>query len=397
MEKTEIYTTVFTQLNKAWLDKKRRFFTDGGTASSKTFSIMQFLILLLENYPGPILATVTSESMPHLKRGCIRDFVNIMGDQLIQSCWNKTDFVYTFPRSKCKLEFVSDDHSEKFLGGRREIHFWNELNNIKKLSYMEGDLRTAKFTIADWNPYSEFFFHDDKLADEPENVYLGGLTYHDVPEVVTDSVIRTIESYKDKDPNYYRVHGLGLLGQLEGLVYPLFEQVDVLPEGNYFYGLDYGFSSDPTVLTKHVIVGDNLYSQEMFYDYTGLTNEGIAREMSLCGVKHSELVRADRDELKSAEELCQLGFNVKPVDKAYYGREYRQRKVKEYHLYWTKDSLNCIKEQRNYRFLEDREHPGRFTDKTTHQWSHGMTSREFAVASYIPEYSGPEPIAVSYM
>jgi len=217
-EKKLILTTVFDQLNTAWLDGKRRFFTDGGTSASKTYSIMQFLILLLEHYKEPLIATVTSESMPHLKRGCIRDFITIMGEDLIQSCWNKSDFIYTFPKSKCRMEFVSDDHSEKFLGGRRDIHFWNELNNIKKKSYMEGDLRTRLFTIGDWNPYGEFWFHDDKIASEEGNVYLGGLTYKDVLEVVPSSVIQTVESYKDKDPNYYRVHGLGLLGKLEGLV-----------------------------------------------------------------------------------------------------------------------------------------------------------------------------------
>jgi len=122
----------------------------------------------------------------------------------------------------------------------------------------------------------------------------------------------------------------------------------------------------------------------MFYNTNGLTNDDIAREMSLCGVKSGELVRSDRDELKSAEELSRLGFNVQPVDKAYYGRRYRIKKVNEYHQHWTKDSLNCIKEQRNYRYIEDRQHPGQYTENTTHQWSHGMTSREFAVSSFIP-------------
>lgn len=391
-----ILTSVFNQIMDAWLGGKRRVFLEGGTESSKTYSVMQLLRLILENWTGePLLATVTSESMPHLKRGAMRDFLNIMGDDLIESQWNRSDFVYTFPKSKCRLEFVSDDQPEKFTGGRRDIQFWNELNNIHRLSYMEGDLRTQRFTIADWNPYSEFWFHDDKLADESGNVYIHGLTYHDAPEVASKRVIETVEGYKDKDPNYYRVHALGLTGSLEGLVYPLFKQVDELPEGDYFYGLDYGFAVDPTVLVKNVIIGDKLYSQEMFWDNTALTNEGIAREMSLCGVKAPDLVRADRDELKSAEELRQLGFNVQPVDKAYYGREYRIKKVNEYYQHWTKDSLNCIKGQRNYRYIEDKEHPGRFTDKTTHQWSHGMTAREFAVASYRVGGGNPYPTGKS--
>lgn len=388
-----LLTNTFDEILKAWQGGKRRIFLEGGTWSSKTYSAMQFLVFLLSNWSEdePLLATVSSESMPHLKRGAMLDFLNIMGDSLIEGQWNRSDFVYTFPNNRCRLEFVSDDHPEKFTGGRRDIHFWNELNNIHRLSYMEGDVRTKLFTIGDWNPYGEFWFHDDKLADEAGNVYIHGLTYHDTPEVVSKKTIETIESYKDKDPNYYRVHALGLLGNLEGLVYPLFKQVDELPEGDCFYGLDYGFSSDPTVLVKNVILGDKLYSQEMFYDNTKLTNEDITREMNLCGVGHSEPIWADRDELKSAEELRRLGFNVHPVDKAYYGREYRIKKVNTYYQYWTKDSLNCIKEQRNFRFIEDKEHPGRFTDKTTHQWSHGMTGREFGVVSYRQGIGNPYP------
>ncbi|KKL70438.1 hypothetical protein LCGC14_2104890, partial [marine sediment metagenome] len=335
-----------------------------------------------------------SESMPHLKRGAIRDFITILGDEFMESCWNRSEFVYTFPKSKCRLEFVSDDHSEKFTGGRREIHFWNELNNIHKMSYMEGDLRTRLFTIADWNPYSEFWFHDDKLAEEEENVYLGGLTYKDVLEIVPSSVIKTIEGYKDKDPNYYRVHALGLLGNIEGLVYPSFKQVVKLPEGDVFYGLDFGFALDPTVLVKNVLIGDKLYSQEMFFDYSGLTNGEICQKLSLLKITN-EPIYPDPDEPKSAEEIKRLGFNVQEVVKGKGSVKFGIQKVNQCYQHWTEDSLNCIKEQRNFRFIEDREHPGRFTDRTTHQWSHGMSGRRYAVASYVPDVWYDTP-AVSY-
>jgi len=363
----------------AWLKGKRRVFFEGGTNTSKTYSTIQFLSAVLETAKQPLLATVTSESMPHLKRGAIRDFISIMGERLIESSWNRTDMIYKWPNGS-QLEFVSGDHEEKFTGGRRNILFCNELNNIMRNVYREADLRTLRFTIGDWNPYSEFWFHDEKMEDQPENVYVHGLTYHDTPEIITPGVIQVIESYKDKDPNYYRVHGLGLLGKLEGLVYPNFEQVDELPKGNYFYGLDYGFSSDPTVLVKNVIIGDKLYSEEVFYDFSEMTNDDIARKMLLLGIRR-EPVWADANEPKSAEELRRHGLNVQAVDKTYFRINYRIQKVNQYYQNWTKGSLNCIKEQRNHRYIEDREHSGRFTDKTTHQWSHGMSAREFAVVS----------------
>ena len=401
--KNLIYTKVFYLLMCAWQDGKRRFFVEGGTTCSKSYSFVQFLKLVLESAKEPLLATVTSESMPHLKHGVMRDFLKLMGDELREERWNRSDFIYTWPNGS-QLEFVSGDREEKFAGPRRDIWWANELNNLYKGVYREADLRTGLFTMGDWNPYSEFWFHDDyvdsvtKKMKDLSNVFVCGLTYRDVIEgltyeqglrVVNPSIIQTIESYKDKDPNYYRVHGLGLLGKLEGLVYPNFKQIDELPEGRVFYGLDYGGlteTSDPTALVANVIIGENLYSKEIIYE-AGLNNDDIAREMILRGVKR-EPVYADADEPKSAEDLRKHGLNVVPVDKAFFRVKYRQQRVSQFYQHWTKDSLNCIKEQRNYRFIEDKEHPGRFTDKTTHQWSHGMSGREFAVVMVKPGTTG---------
>lgn len=397
-QKTLIATVVFNKIMDAYLEGKRRIFLEGGTATSKTYSVMQFLVFVLSSSKEPILATVTSESLPHLKRGAIRDFLAIMGDELEEKCWNRTDYIYTW-RNGSKVEFVSGDHPEKFTGGRRHILFCNELNNIGRDVYREADLRTFRFTIGDWNPYHEFWFHDEGMGHQRANVFVGGLTYRDTPEIVSQATIQVIESYKDKDPNYYRVHGLGLLGKLEGLVHPNFEQCDQLPDGFAFYGLDYGFTTDPTAIVKNVIVGDRLYSQELVYEW-GLTNDDIAQALMLHKVGRSPIY-PDPNERKSAEELRRKGFNVIDIEKAFVRMKYRIQRVNQYYQYWTKDSLNAIKEQRNYRYLEDREHAGGFRDDVTHQWSHAMSARQFAVAGLRPGQAGDgKPIrspVISYL
>ena len=377
--KEMILTSTFNKLMDAWLRGFRRVFIEGGTWSSKTFSVMQLLKLILENYKEPILCTVTSESMPHLKRGAMRDWLKIMGDELIDSCWNKTDFIYTFPKSNCLLEFVSSDQPAKLRGGRRQILFINEANNVARDSYREADMRTELFTICDWNPVSEFWFHDEKLADDRGNLYIH-TTYKDAMEVLPPGQRENIESYQTKDPNWWNIYGLGMLGKVEGLVYPHFEQIDALPTGPVIYGLDYGFSSDPTVLVKNVIIGSNLYSQQMFYDYSSLTNGQIAMKLDLLGIQR-EPIYPDPDEPKSAEEIRQKGYNVLEAVKGKGSVAFGIQKVNNYYQFWTKDSLECIKEQRNYRFLKNKI-TGDFTDETTHQWSHGMDARRYPVASF---------------
>jgi phage terminase large subunit len=170
---------------------------------------------------------------------------------------------------------------------------------------------------------------------------------------------------------------LGRLGKVEGLVYPFFEQVDELPGGDVFYGLDFGYSNDPTVLVANVIEGDRLYSEELIYE-AGLTNDAIAYRMDELGVKrnYSEIY-ADSAEPKSIEEIYRFGFNIKPAPKGPGSVEYGHQKVRQYKQSWTKNSTWCIKEQRNFRYIQDKN--GKLTDKTTHSFSHGMDARRYGI------------------
>ena len=252
-------------------------------------------------------------------------------------------------------------------------------------------------TIGDWNPYGEFWFHEDRIFDDTENVYINELTYRSAPEIIdlpeVQGVIKTVESYKDKDPNFYRVHGLGLTGKLEGLVYPHFELVDELPAGDYFYGLDYG-TVDPTVLVKNLFIGEKLYSQEMFYRELQDVSQ-IAREMDKAGVKPGEPVYSDPNEPFIANELrSRFNYNMAETMSGKGSVEFGIQKVNQFYQFWTKGSLNCIKEQRNYRYLPDKQ-TGELTDNTTHKWSHGMDARRYAVASYKVNRRRPGVISIS--
>jgi len=379
----------FEDLFKAWMGGKRRFLMEGGTSSSKTWSVLQFIILLAMQVKSPIMISVVSESLPHLKRGCIRDFFRILDESPDNNpYWSKTEFTYKRRGWQGTIEFFGADDASKVRGPRRDVLFVNEGNNIPWETARGLDMRTMLFTVVDWNPVSEFWAHEYWIGREG-NEY-GHYTYLDVKEVLSPPVIATIESLKDTDPNGWSIYGLGLLGKIEGLVYPQAitpdRQVDELPDGDIFYGLDYGFAADPTVLVKSVIIGDRLYSQEMFYDDSGLTNDDIAKKLSLLKVR-SEPIYPDPDEPKSLEELRRKGFNVRESVKGKGSVAFGIQKVNQLYQYWTKDSLNCIKEQRNFRFIKDRQ-TGEYTDRTTHQWSHGLDARRYGVATYQPAYRG---------
>ncbi len=311
--------------------------------------------------------------MPHLKRGCIRDFKNILADDFDDNQYNKTEAQYHF--GKGVIEFFGADESDKIRGPRRDILFINEANNVPWETARGLDVRTNKFTFADWNPVAEFWAHEYWLG-QPENVYIHS-TYRDAIAVIPQQVVTNILSTGERDPNWANVYIHGRLGKVEGLVYPVFGQVKTLPTGEIFYGLDFGFSTDVTALIRNVIVGDSLYSKELIYE-RGLTNQDIADRMVELGVgKHSDEIFADSSEPKSIQEIYQRGFNIKPCAKGPGSVEYGHQKVRQYRQYWTDDSLNCIKEQRNFRYLPDKD--GKLTDKTTHIWSHGMDGRRYGI------------------
>lgn len=386
-------TRIYEDNAEAWLGGKRRALNEGGTYSSKTYSILQILILIAQSAKSSLLISVVSESLPHLKRGAIRDFFNILDEGPERNPrYNMTEHVYTF--GKGVIEFFGADEADKVRGPRRDILFINEANNVPWDAARGLDIRTNKFTFCDWNPVSEFWVHqyEDSMGrvipgwlHEESSAYIHS-TYQDAIDVIPREVVANIESNKDKDPNWWNIYGLGLIGKVEGLVYPLFKQVDELPsQGALVYGLDFGFSGDPAALTKHKIFSDEIYSKELLYE-VGLTNQDIANRMIELGMVKSDEIWADSAEPKSIEEIYRQGFNIKGAAKGQGSVGYGHQKVRQYKQYWTKDSLNCIKEQRNFRYKPDKN--GKLTEKTTHLYSHGMDSRRYAVMGFSEE---PEP------
>lgn len=350
---------------------------EGGTSSSKTYSILQLLINLCNQRTKPLLVSVVSESMPHIKRGVERDFFALLGDSFIPACWNASDHIYTF--GAAQIEFFSADIPGKVRGPRRDILYLNEANNIQKSAYDELSIRTRRFEFIDHNPVAEYWAHE--LQKEPYVKWIHS-TYKDALNVLPKEVIAKIEAKRLSDPNWWNVYGLGKVGNVEGLVHPRFTQCDSLPQGvsEPFYGLDFGYTNDPTVLTKHIIYRGTLYSDELIYE-SGLTNQNIAKKMQDVGVrKNYDEIFADAAEPKSIAEIQEFGFNVQAAPKGEDSIRNGIQAVNQYEQVWTKRSLNAIKEQRNYQYIKDSN--GKFTNKPIGIYDHAMAARRYAVVGW---------------
>jgi len=302
----------------------------------------------------------------------MRDFFRILQQDIDNNPYfNKTESTYRFPNAL--LEFFGADESDKIRGPRRDVLFLNEANNIPWETARGLDVRTRWFTFADWNPVCEFWAHQNWLG-KAENAYIHS-TYQDALQVLAPEIVQNILATARNDPNWANIYLYGKVGKVEGLVYPNFDQVDILPDGDSFYGLDFGFSGDPSALVKCIVRADYLYCQELLYE-RGLTNQDLAIKMVELGIRKGyDEIYADPSEPKSIEEIYRLGFNIKPAPKGEV--EFGHQKVSQFKLLWTKDSVNGIKEQRNFRYIVDKS--GRLTEKTTHLYSHAMDARRYAV------------------
>jgi phage terminase large subunit len=352
---------VFVQTKKAWLSKPRYISSCGGTRSGKTFSNLQLLILVANT--RKVTISVVSETMPHLKRGAIRDFQNIMGTEFDETRWNKTDAIYTFPNGSI-IEYFSADSPAKVHGPARDILFLNEAQNISYDIARHLFVRTSERILIDYNP-THTFWVNERIEPSEDCVCIHS-TFKDNCDCATGETflspeqVREIESNKG-DKNWWRVYGEGKVGQLEGLIFPDFEQVDDLPRPEErpdgmveAYGLDFGFTNDPSVLI-HVLVDNRsreIWADEVFYR-TGMLNSDMAAAMKEAGVGR-KTVYADAAEPKTIEELRRYGFNVQPCYKSTRKAEQLQA-MKGYRQKITKRSLNLIREHRGYTWQRDKD------------------------------------------
>jgi len=380
-------TNVFYKNLIAYESGKRRALNEGGTSSSKTFSILQAIDIIAAH--NKKLISIVSESLPHLRKGCIRDFFSIKDESPDNNDnYNRTECIYKYPSGSI-VEFFGADEQGKVKGPRRDILFINEANNVPWETARQLDVRTEHFTFVDWNPEGEFWAHEFENEEgklipgwihDPENEYVHS-TYLDALDVLSPATIENIERNK-KDPSWWRVYGEGKLGEKGGLVYPEYEVVTQLPPGTAVYGLDFGYSNDPTAFVKNIIKEDSVYSQELIYK-RGLFNKDISKLFGELGlIQWGAEIWADSSDPKSIQELRDDGWNVKPVEKKQGSVEWGRGRVKQLKQYWTRDSLNGLKEQRNFRFIRKKDSATgilRWTDDTTHAFSHLMDARRYAV------------------
>jgi len=375
-----------TAQNKIANLKKRVRVVQGGTSSSKTYSIIPMLIDYAIKTPLSEISIV-AESVPHLRRGAMKDFIKIMiaTGNFIDSNFNKTNLVYHFTNGSY-IEFFSADMPDRLRGARRDVLFINECNNIVFDSYYQLAIRTKKFIYLDYNPTNEFWVHTELVNDSDTDFII--LTYKD-NEALDKAIVKEIEKAREKAKtsaywrNWWLVYGLGQTGLTQGIIFPDFKIIDTIPQEARLLGvgIDFGFTNDPTTAIELYKYNDTYIANEILYK-TGLTNNDIYNHL-----KHiNSFFVADSAEPKSIFELQQYGLNIvganKGADSINFGIQLLQSK----NISLTSQSTNLIKEQRNYSWDTDKQ--GKALQKPIDRYNHCCDALRYIATNVINNNTG---------
>lgn len=343
-------TNVFDRNNEAFCNGYRYIVNKGSTRSSKTYSQLQLLYLIARMSPIPRVISVVSESVPHLKKGCIRDFKEILKNEgeWQSSNWNATNYIYHINNSM--IEFFSADSLGKVHGPSRDILYLNECINIEYEIFRQLAIRTTETIFLDCNPSFEFWL-DEKVLTQPEAILIHS-TYRD-NSYLSQAQIGEIESNR-QDKDWWRVYGEGLTGTQKGTIIQNWKIVSSMPEvyKKRWIGLDFGFTNDPTALVDIRLSEGELWIDELLYQ-RGIDNLMIAQTLRSLNIPADTPIIADSAEPKSISEIRSQGWRVEPAQKGKDSINTGLAILNRYSKNVTKRSLNIIQEYRNYKWATD--------------------------------------------
>lgn len=339
----EINTTVtFEHL----LDSKNRVTHHlGGTRSGKTFGILQYLIV--EALQNPLTITIVRRTIPSLKRTVIKDLIDILKglDVFNEDSWNVSDRTYKLQDST--IQFINSDDPEKLRGLKSDILFIDEASEIDEESYFQLSIRTTGKIILAYNPTVSPYHWLRQMQDCERYI----TNYADNP-YISKEMVKAIEDLQHTNEKKWKIYGKGEFAPNEKAIYQ-FDIVDDFEAEFVAFGLDWGYSNDPTAVVAVYKNGNDLYVEEVMYD-KGLVMKDIADSLNKKGIDKSYEIWCDSSEPRSVEELYRSGFNAKAVKKGPDSIRFGISVLQNYKLHILKTSQNLINEMYAYQYSTDK-------------------------------------------
>jgi phage terminase large subunit len=340
LQHTPVFTKNFEALNN---DNIRFIVNQGGSRSSKTYSLCQMIIVYCLTTPNKMVSIVR-KTFPILRGTVMRDFIEVMRelDLYDERKHHKTEQIYHFDNGS-QVEFFAADNEQKLRGRKRDVLWVNESNELNFEEFTQLNMRTADKLIFDFNPSENFHWLYD-LISRPEATLIHS-TYKDNP-FLPDSQVKEIENLIMYDESYYKIYALGEKGTGKTTIYTHWKHYEHLPEiKETYYGLDFGFNH-PTALIEVNLTDDTCYVREIIYK-EGLTSSDLIKMMDELQISKKKEIICDYARPEIIEDLRRKGYNAKNAIKDVKdGID----SVKSSALFIHKESINLLKEVSSYKW-----------------------------------------------
>ena len=350
-------SNVFHRLDQSIKEGYRIHVLEGGSRSSKTWSIIQRLLLHAQMNPNTEF-TICRQKMTWLRITLLKDFEEItrIYGIPVEPEWNPNRPNQEYKILGCGFTFLGLDEPQKLHGRKQDIAWINEAMEASLADFDQLEMRTNDFMILDYNPSQEHHWIFERVEPR-EDANLFRSTQLDnpfLPEAIRKKILGYEPTEENKrrgtaDETNWKIYGLGIRAQQKGLIYTNWKVVNSMPD-NYkkrSIGLDFGFTNDPTAAIDLRLSEGKIWMDELLYQ-TGMTNPEIARALPK-GIP----IIADSAEPKSIEELRRLGVEVQASVKGPDSVRQGIQLMQQYELCITERSINLIRELKNYKWKID--------------------------------------------
>lgn len=369
-------TRVYREIDNAFKSGCTTISEQGSARSSKTYNTLIWIIVYCLLHANT-RASIVRKTLPALKGSVLVDFKEIMRNMKIynERSFNKSELIYFLPNGSW-IEFFSTDDEQKIRGRKRNILYANEANELNEIEWQQLKMRTTTLSILDYNPsFSDEHWICSVSADPRTYHFI--TTYKDNP-FLEQTIIDEIESLQHKNRSLWQIYGLGLMAQIEGLIFKNINLIDEFPlyVKKRYRGMDFGFSNDPTSIIELGVEGDNLYIDELCYR-TQMLSKDIIYELKQ---GYGKVISESADP-RLIQEISNAGINIHPVSKFQGSVVAGINKMLEYKINVTKRSYNTIKEFKNYTYTQNKD--GKWLNEPIDLYNHSIDAIRYVILNEI--------------
>lgn len=383
-----------------WRFRGRYRVCKGSRASKKSKTSALWFIVNLMKHPAANLLVVRA-TYNTLRNSCFTELKWAIARLGVQQYWqiNLSPLEMTYLPTGQKIYFRGLDDPLKVTSITVDVGvlcwLWieeaYEIDSEESFDTLDESIRGQvpdglfKQITLTFNPWNEHHWIKKRFFDTPDCDVLAKTTNYLCNEFLDDADLRVFERMKRDNPRRYQVAGLGNWGMVDGLVYENFREAEFelsdLPDtARSFFGLDFGYTNDPTAFwagmvdekSKKIWVFDEMYER-------GMSNERIAERITEMGYA-KEVITADSAEPKSIDRLRTLG--LRRVRAAQKGKDSILNgidRIQDYALIVHPRCKNFIVEIYNYTWAKDKF--GRTINKPIDDFNHLMDAMRYALES----------------